>query len=262
MSPRRQAIRAPNLKPNRPKALDGQALLAIKQIALLQRIVRTRFRQSCHRQLRVATRARSDPAARQPRERTHRPRMGPTRHATWVGHHRAAVAVVVLAPPQRHAGARPAPGHHHPERTGFGQAAQPTAIAGRALGRLGGRIGVQPDDGRGRRGLGHGPCIVRGARRGGPQKSPLRPELQRAEQARKPGAGGCNEAEWGMRDQHPSGRLGRMGTMPVTRRVLLEPSVAVSVLLVKRTWSLSRATTVSVASALAYSLPSKVMNTL
>jgi hypothetical protein len=201
----------------------------------MQRIVRTRFRQSCHRQLRVATRACSDPAARQPRECTHRQRVAPPRHATRVGHHAAAVAALVLAPSQRHASARAAPRHHHPEGAGFRQAAQPAAVAGRAWRRLGRRIGVQPDDGRGRRGLGHGPCIVRGARRGGPQKSPLRPGLQRAEQARKPGAGGCNEAEWGMRDQQPSGRLGRMGTMPVKRRVLLEPSVAVSVLLVKRT---------------------------
>lgn len=36
-------------------------------------------------------------------------------------------------------------------------------------------------------------------------------------------------------DQQPNGRFGRMGTMPVTRKVAVEPSVAVSVLPLKRT---------------------------
>ena len=45
-----------------------------------------------------------------------------------------------------------------------------------------------------------------------------------------------------------------MGTMPLTLSVAPEPSLAVRVLLVKRTRSLSRSTAVSTASPLAYSL--------
>ena len=62
-------------------------------------------------------------------------------------------------------------------------------------------------------------------------------------------------------DQQPLGRPVRMGTMPLTLSVAPEPSLAVSVLLVKRTRSLSRSTAVSTASPLAYSLPANVMNT-
>ena len=62
-------------------------------------------------------------------------------------------------------------------------------------------------------------------------------------------------------DQQPLGRPVRMGTMPLTLSVAPEPSLAVRVLLVKRTRSLSRSTAVSTASPLAYSLPANVMNT-
>ena len=53
----------------------------------------------------------------------------------------------------------------------------------------------------------------------------------------------------------------RMGTIPLTLSVAPEPSLAVRVLLVKRTRSLSRSTAESTASPLAYSLPANVMNT-
>ena len=62
-------------------------------------------------------------------------------------------------------------------------------------------------------------------------------------------------------DQQPLGRPVRMGTMPLTLSVAPEPSLAVRVLLVKRTRSLSRSTAESTASPLAYSLPANVMNT-
>ena len=68
-------------------------------------------------------------------------------------------------------------------------------------------------------------------------------------------------AATGNAGQQPAGRLGRMGTMPVTRTVELEPSLAVSVLPLKRIWLASRCTDVSVDSPLANSLPSNVIKT-
>lgn len=49
-----------------------------------------------------------------------------------------------------------------------------------------------------------------------------------------------------LQGQQPEGRLGRIGTTPDTRNVFAEPSVAVSVVRLKRTWSLSRTTAVSI----------------
>ena len=61
-------------------------------------------------------------------------------------------------------------------------------------------------------------------------------------------------------DQQPLGRPVRMGTMPLTLSGA-EPSLAVRVLLVKRTRSLSRSTAVSTASPLAYSCRQMSWNT-
>lgn len=92
------------------------------------------------------------------------------------------------------------------------------------------------------------PRVVYGARSQRPKKTPRR--TSGVKPVEGPGGRQCNRC--GERvsvkaaGQQPEGRFGRMGTTPDTRKVLAEPSVAVRVVRLKRTWSLSRTTAVSV----------------
>ncbi len=100
-----------------------------------------------HVQPRITTHARCDPAPRQRRHGAHCPGVGEPRHPGRIGHHATPVALVHIAPAQGYAGAAAAARDQYTQRTGFSQATQTTAIAGRTLGRLGRCFGMQPHHG-------------------------------------------------------------------------------------------------------------------
>ena len=94
----------------------------------------------------IAACACGNPAPRQPGQRVHGPGARDAGRATGVGHHGAQVALLGIAPAQRHTRPGAPARHQHAQRARRVQTAQAAAIAGRALGRLRGGVGVPVND--------------------------------------------------------------------------------------------------------------------
>ena len=102
-------------------------------------------------QVGIATDAGRDPAGAEPRYQPADPHRYPAlplpaKRLQWRNKHAADIALSVVGPLHRAASAVSAATHQHAHRAGFGQTADPAAIAGPALRRLAGCIRVNVND--------------------------------------------------------------------------------------------------------------------